>query len=337
MPYIPPDVVQDKHDHKTMTVKEVVASRKAGRVFIFSISVIVIGGVLLASIALSLFMSQQKLTDLTRKHEEVWRGIHRNLDYIMGRSEVNPISTTTARSVQMATAKLIVKEFLLNAEINSIIADTKTQRGWLYVTQDKENAIISLDIDRKIRDKIDQFVTASPALVREGYSFWDAATIVNFHSGRFLQPLVIRANILSIIQSHNVKVISWILMSVGFLVLLGIWMVWAEFLRPNLINLEKTILSELQQAEAKELAQKQLAERERELRTILDNTPGMIAGLDHNYCYVTANKAYLENFKLGKETLLIGKHVKEALGEQQWQIVHPYMDKALKGKRATLD
>ncbi|MCF6204041.1 MAG: hypothetical protein L3J59_10305 [Methylococcaceae bacterium] len=186
--------LQNNTDHKMATVQGVVASRKVGRVFIFSISAIVVMGFLLAGIAFSLFIQQQKLTNLTQKHEEVWREIRNNLIYVMGRSEDKPISIDTAKSVQQAMASLLAKEISLHAKIDKIIADTEIQRYLLKTTQEEESVIINSQVDPKVRKKIDQFITASPALVRIGFSFWDAATIVKIHSGRSLQPLASRSS-----------------------------------------------------------------------------------------------------------------------------------------------
>lgn len=328
----PSETLQGSQENKT-TIKGVAASRNAGRIFILSISAIVIVGGVLASIGFNLFISQQELTNLTREHDDIWRQIQRNIVYVMGRSEGNPISIETAQSLQNTTAKLMVKEKVLKSKIDRIIDDTKAQVFFMGTTQEEKNAITNSDVDPEVREQIERFITASPAVVRVGFSFWDTSTIVKVHSDRPLQRLHTRVKTLSTIQSRNIKIISRLLLVVVLFVLLGIWIVWNRLLNPNLKSLEKTIHSEHQQMIAKELATAQLGDSERELRTILDNTPGMIASIDKNYCYISANKAYIEHFRLGKEEFIVGKPVKDVLGEQTWNTVRSHMERTFQGER----
>jgi PAS domain S-box-containing protein len=84
-------------------------------------------------------------------------------------------------------------------------------------------------------------------------------------------------------------------------------------------------------------AQQELAHREDELRLILDNLPGMVATFSDQFHYLAANRTYLDMFGLKDQDEILGKHIREVMGDQAWERVQPYMQRAIAGERVTYD
>ncbi|MGO9377018.1 MAG: PAS domain S-box protein [Dissulfurispiraceae bacterium] len=71
---------------------------------------------------------------------------------------------------------------------------------------------------------------------------------------------------------------------------------------------------------------------ETERRKLTDAVPALLSYVDANYLYRSVNHTYELWFGLKQEDI-IGKHVREVLGEMVWEKVHPHMDRALKGEK----
>jgi PAS domain S-box-containing protein len=89
-------------------------------------------------------------------------------------------------------------------------------------------------------------------------------------------------------------------------------------------------------AERLEQTRKTLAERERDLRSILDNLPSMIGYWDRNLRNRLANHAYLTWFGIDPETMP-GKHIREVIGEERYRLNLPYIEAALQGQAQTFE
>ena len=74
-----------------------------------------------------------------------------------------------------------------------------------------------------------------------------------------------------------------------------------------------------------------------EQQVILDNLPDLVASFTSDYRYVWVNKSYLNFFGLHKQEDIRGKHVREIMGEQGWQLVQPYMQRVVSGERVIYD
>lgn len=80
----------------------------------------------------------------------------------------------------------------------------------------------------------------------------------------------------------------------------------------------------------------QLRSTERQLQFLTNNVPVFIAQCDAEKRYRFVNRPYAELFGLTQQDL-IGKHVRQILGEQNYAITKPYMDLALSGKAVSYD
>lgn len=92
---------------------------------------------------------------------------------------------------------------------------------------------------------------------------------------------------------------------------------------------------------AQDITTLRLAERERErseqrLRTIADALPLMIVYVDAELRVVFANNAY-RRARIGIGADLIGRHLREVLGEQRYQRRLPYLERALRGERIVFE
>jgi PAS domain S-box-containing protein len=76
--------------------------------------------------------------------------------------------------------------------------------------------------------------------------------------------------------------------------------------------------------------------REQELRLITDALPVCISYVDANQRYRFVNRTYEVWFSCSRDEIL-GKSVRELLGEAAYQIVEPYINRALEGQTTTLE
>lgn len=72
------------------------------------------------------------------------------------------------------------------------------------------------------------------------------------------------------------------------------------------------------------------------LTLVADAQPTLIAYIDQNYIYQFANKTYGNWFNISKSQVL-GKKVVEVVGQEIFQMVKPYIDRALKGEVASIE
>ena len=86
----------------------------------------------------------------------------------------------------------------------------------------------------------------------------------------------------------------------------------------------------------RKLAETALRDRESELRLIMDATPALISYLDTDFRYLRVNKTYENWFCMTLERIL-GREVREIIGEKAWNIVRPYLERARAGERVGFD
>ena len=86
----------------------------------------------------------------------------------------------------------------------------------------------------------------------------------------------------------------------------------------------------LQQSEA------ELRGREQELRLITDALPALISYVDANQCYQFINRTYEVWFSCSRDEIL-GKSVREFLGETAYQVFEPYINQVFAGQTVTLE
>ena len=83
-------------------------------------------------------------------------------------------------------------------------------------------------------------------------------------------------------------------------------------------------------------AESSLRDSERRLRMITDNTPALIGYIDSDLRYRYANGTYFEWFGKKPEDLL-GRSMREVLGEIAYVVREPFVREALAGREATFD
>ncbi|MEE8059631.1 MAG: ATP-binding protein [Pseudomonadales bacterium] len=96
------------------------------------------------------------------------------------------------------------------------------------------------------------------------------------------------------------------------------------------IELRKKTLHEKEQREC------ELAEARKYIDGITDNAPQLLSYVDNNQCYQFVNKAYEEWFGQSAENF-IGKHVKDGLGNDAYDVIKPHIETALSGTIASFE
>jgi len=82
---------------------------------------------------------------------------------------------------------------------------------------------------------------------------------------------------------------------------------------------------------ARREAERRLADSERFLRTMADNNPAMIGYVDRDHIYRFANRTYGATLNLAPEDI-VGRHMRDVLGEAAYAVVEPHVVKALAGQ-----
>jgi PAS domain S-box-containing protein len=75
---------------------------------------------------------------------------------------------------------------------------------------------------------------------------------------------------------------------------------------------------------------------EAQLRLVTDHASVFLVQCDHEHRYKFVNRAYAERFGL-EPSALLGKYVKEFLGERAYQAIRPYMEAVLAGRRVEFE
>lgn len=83
-------------------------------------------------------------------------------------------------------------------------------------------------------------------------------------------------------------------------------------------------------------AQQQLAKKNRELQTILDALPQMVAYADKALVYRFVNRTYEAVFHTHREAI-VGRRVPDVIGARAWRSVGRHVRKALQGNRVSYD
>jgi len=77
-----------------------------------------------------------------------------------------------------------------------------------------------------------------------------------------------------------------------------------------------------------------LENQKNQLRIITDSMPGLIAEIDTFGCYLYVNKKY-EDWLCSSRDEIIGRKVRDVIGNTIFDVLQPYIDKALSGEKST--
>jgi PAS domain S-box-containing protein len=103
-----------------------------------------------------------------------------------------------------------------------------------------------------------------------------------------------------------------------------------DFVKWTVLIISGTLVSVL--SEALHRSRRSAEVSKAQLNLITDAVPALVSYIDANYCYRTVNQAYELWFGLKKEEI-VGRHVREVLGEAVWEKVHPYVELVMAGER----
>ena len=73
-----------------------------------------------------------------------------------------------------------------------------------------------------------------------------------------------------------------------------------------------------------------------QLSLITNAVPALVSYVDADYRYRNVNQTYELWFGL-KERQILGKHVRELLGDEVWEKIRPYMELAMSGERVSYE
>ena len=97
-----------------------------------------------------------------------------------------------------------------------------------------------------------------------------------------------------------------------------------------------TVLGIVEDITERKHAEERLIQSENEHRLVTENVPALIAKFDRDCRYQFVNQHYQKRFGLSKDQM-IGKHARDILGPQAYQLVKPNMEKTLAGSQITYE
>ncbi|MEH2172290.1 AAA family ATPase [Nostoc sp.] len=104
-----------------------------------------------------------------------------------------------------------------------------------------------------------------------------------------------------------------------------------------LANYNRTLEQQVaQRTAALQKSEAELREREQELRLITDALPVCICYIDTDRRYRFANRTYEEWYNCSRDEI-VGKQVREVMSEAAYEIIEPYMNRALAGEIITYE
>jgi len=103
---------------------------------------------------------------------------------------------------------------------------------------------------------------------------------------------------------------------------------------PTPIELEgaKYLYSIIHDITERVIAEEALQLSERKFRKIVNTLPQFVAYVDTNYIYRLVNNTYLDYFGL-KEKEIVGKHIKEVIGQSSFEKSRPHLERVLAGEQ----
>jgi PAS domain S-box-containing protein len=83
--------------------------------------------------------------------------------------------------------------------------------------------------------------------------------------------------------------------------------------------------------------EERLTQSRRDLQSVIDNLPAMIAYWDKNLHNQFCNRAYIEWFGKSPDQIMTGMHIRDVIGERLYALNRPYIEGALRGERQTFE
>lgn len=80
----------------------------------------------------------------------------------------------------------------------------------------------------------------------------------------------------------------------------------------------------------------ELEEQKEQLQVITDALPVLISEVGEDGCYRYVNKAYESIYHVTRDKI-VGKHLRDMLGEKGYEVIQPHVKKALKGERVSFE
>ncbi len=304
------------------------ASDRTKRIGWFSISaitlVVLVGFILVRSIA-TLSADMQRVQVLASQSKEVWYQVVQHVSYVLGRPEGYPLSDAVSRRAQDEVRSLLSEQQQIQRQITDVF-DTLRLRDH-FLSEQERKTITASQVDADVMQKIREFVDATPAVLRAGFSSWSAATHMKIRTGFGFRRLNEREAVLASVSERVVSAMSDIIVATGFAVLLGIWLIWFRVLLPNIGDLRMALRRVVEQNEILEETRLQLTESQRDFQLLFDNLPGAVATISRDYTYLSANKAYLEMLALKDEAAIIGRRVEDVVGPASWKNIESNFEK----------
>jgi PAS domain S-box-containing protein len=111
---------------------------------------------------------------------------------------------------------------------------------------------------------------------------------------------------------------------------------WADIYDRAYIARDKSgkawrVVGAMQDLTERKRAEEQILKSENELLLVMDTVPALMSYIDAGFHYRRVNQGYQRWFGLAPQELM-GRHVREALGEDAWQVARPRLERAMAGE-----
>lgn len=240
----------------------------------------------------------------------------RRRDAFLVRLDETTRPLTNARALTQTAARLL-GEYL--AVDRCAYADVDDEQGMFHLTGDYTRNVPSI-VGRYTLDQFgEEFVRSSRA--EEPYVIEDVES----------DPRV--ADVLESYRQTQIRsVISVPLHKAGrFVAGMAVHQTTPRRWRPDEVELLRLVANRCWESIERARIECQLRDGEERLRLIIDNVPGLVSYMDCDLRYQFANRVYSEWFG-SKGEALVGKAVREVVGNEAFERVEPFLEQALRGE-----
>lgn len=326
-----PEVRKRKAGAQVRAVRSASATRRAAKISILGISLVFAVGLVVASAAFSVFSGVQQLSSLTRENLRKWHDIARATDSILAATSNRPMPPATTATMQAELTALLESELQMTAEIKKLAKQSRFLRNTLFTTEAEERVIASASVDPEVQANIKHLAASPFPLAPSEFTSWGPMAGLNQGSDGVFKALFERDDLLFSIKSRIIGAMWTLFTEIAAVVLFAIWLFWSYLLAPSLDRLQTAVADSAEHAEAVNQARRELLEREKFLRVLFDNTPGMIASIDKEFRYKSANRTYLDAVGLAHPEQIYGRTIQDVLGPTTWQRIQEPLGAALGG------
>ncbi|HFC31033.1 MAG TPA: PAS domain S-box protein, partial [Oceanospirillales bacterium] len=282
-------------------------------IYMSIIFVILFLGVMAIGQLFSSIESLNKITQLNFNQIITWGKIAQRIKFFIGTRENRIESPTLILKIQKDLAELIQKNDGFYRELEHTLEQSKV---FFHFRQLDNDNLALITVDPELISRAKEVRDAPLSVFQTNFDYWPISTSNAILSDRYIAKLYQHEEKLSLQlekQFHTLYLDGIVIISIATL---GIILVWLGFLRPTV---------------------RKLADAKADIAFILDNAPGYICSYDPQGKFMSANQSYLNFVGVKRVQELLGKHISEFIGIDNWKQIKNHVKRAVNGEPLEFD